>query len=313
MRLSRQRSIFSRQREYSEKDRKKMNSPAKLLGCLLAAALITGAAACRAEAENETVRIAYAKWSCATAASNVVKAVLSEKMGYDCRLVPMGAEAVWLSTASGDMDGFVCAWLPSLHQHFYAKTGSNVVDLGPNMEGTRVGLVVPDYVSVDSITGLEPNAGKFENRIVGIDPGAGIMRMTRQAVNDYGISGMELTAGSGAGMTKILGEKIKKHEWVVVTGWTPHWKFAKWDLKYLRDPKNVYGGAEAIHTVVRKGLRQDMPLVYRFLDSFRWAPEDIQLVMAMIHESGRPYESAVKWVDAHPDKVESWAGKAWQE
>lgn len=286
-----------------------MNTSAKLLSYLLVVALLVGAAAGGAAAEEKTIRIAYAKWSCATAASNVVKAVLSEKMGYDCRLVPMGAEALWLSTASKDMDGFVCAWLPSLHQHFYAKTEYNVVDLGPNMEGTRVGLVVPDYVSVDSIAGLEENAGEFKNRIVGIDPGAGIMRMTRQAMKAYGISHMELAAGSGAAMTEILGEKIKKQEWVVVTGWTPHWKFAKWDLKYLADPENVYGAAEAIHTVVRKGLKQDLPRVYRFLDNFRWTPEDIHQVMAMIEASGAPYESAVKWVQAHPDKVEGWVGE----
>ena len=242
---------------------KTMKASAKLLSYLLVASLVMTAAAGSAAADTKTVKIAYAKWSCATAASNVVKAVLAEKMNLDCRLVPMGAEALWLSTASGDMDGFVCAWLPSLHQHFYAKTEYNVVDLGPNMEGTRVGLVVPDYVFVDSIAGLEANAEKFENRIVGIDPGAGIMRMTRQAMKAYGISNMELAAGSGAAMTEILAEKIKKHEWVVVTGWTPHWKFAKWELRYLEDPKKIYGAAEAIHTVVRKDLKQDLPQIGR--------------------------------------------------
>ena len=309
MRFSLQPAFFSGSAHAAKGIGKTMKASAKLLSYLLVAVLVAGSAAGRASAEENTVRIAYAKWSCATAASHVVKAVLTEKMGYDCRLAPMGAEALWLSTASGDMDGFVCAWLPSLHQHFYAKTEYNVVDLGPNMEGTRVGLVVPDYVFVDSIAGLEANAEKFENRIVGIDPGAGIMRMTRQAMKAYGISNMELAAGSGAAMTEILAEKIKKHEWVVVTGWTPHWKFAKWELRYLEDPKKIYGAAEAIHTVVRKDLKQDLPRVYRFLDNFRWTPGDIHQVMAMIHESGAPYESAVKWVQAHPDKVAGWVGE----
>ena len=35
--------------------------------------------------------------------------------------------------------------------------------------------------------------------------------------------------------------------------------FARFDLKYLDDPENVYGGAEQIHTVVRQDLEDDMP------------------------------------------------------
>ncbi len=257
-------------------------------------------------AEDKAVRIAYAQWSCATAASNVVKAVLQEKMGYDCQLVPMGAESMWLATASGDVDGFVCAWLPSLHQCFYGKVEDNVVDLGPNLVGTKVGLVVPDYVPVDSIARLDAHAEQFKGQIIGVDPGAGIMRLTEEAINAYQMEGMELISGSGAFMTKVLGEKIKAREWVVVTGWTPHWKFARWDLKYLEDPKGVYNGSEAIHTMVRKGLKEEIPRLYQFLDNFYWEPEAIHQVMDMIQRSGRPYQSAVQWVHQHPDSVEAW-------
>ncbi|MFO8032495.1 MAG: glycine betaine ABC transporter substrate-binding protein [Desulfohalobiaceae bacterium] len=257
-------------------------------------------------AEDKTARIAYVEWSCATAASNVVKAVLQEKMDYDCKLLPMRAEDVWLSTASKDADGFVCAWLPSLHQHYYGKAGYNVLDLGPNLEGTKVGLVVPEYVDIDTIAHLKTHAQKFNNRIIGIDPGAGIMKLTQEAMQEYQMQDLELISGSGAEMTRTLEEKIKNQEWVVVTGWTPHWKFAKWDLKYLQDPQNVYGGPEAIHTVVREDLKQDKPNLYSFLDNFSWSPEDIQQVMEMIQRSGEPYQSAVNWVKQNPDQVEAW-------
>src|SRR6056297_2310633 len=226
-----------------------------MICCIIAEALMIWSVSVSTAAEDKAVRIAYAQWSCATAASNVVKAVLQEKMGYDCQLVPMGAEAMWLSTASGDVDGFVCAWLPSLHQHYYGKVEDNVVDLGPNLTGTKVGLVVPDYVPLDSIARLEAHSARFNGEIIGVDPGAGIMGLTREAIKVYDMGHMELVQGSGAAMTRILADKIEKQEWVVVTGWTPHWKFARWDLKYLSDPENVYGGQESIHTVVRKGLK----------------------------------------------------------
>ncbi len=35
--------------------------------------------------------------------------------------------------------------------------------------------------------------------------------------------------------------------------------FNKYDLKYLKDPKKAYGDKEEIHTIARKGLKQDDP------------------------------------------------------
>ncbi|MFO8048674.1 MAG: glycine betaine ABC transporter substrate-binding protein [Desulfosudaceae bacterium] len=284
----------------------KTKTSVKIWCCLLSGAFLITCLAGGAGAENKTARIAYVEWSCATAASHVVKAVLEERMGYDCELTAMNAEAIWLSTASGDVDGFVCAWLPSLHRYFYGKVEYNVIDLGPNLKGTKVGLVVPDYVTIDSIDQLSARADKFDHRVTGIDPDAGIMRLTRKALKDYPIKDMELISGSGASMTETLAEKIKNREWVVVTGWTPHWKFARWDLKYLEDPENVYGGSESIHTMARKNLQEDKPDLFEFLDNFFWQTEDIHQVMEMIRKSGQPHESAVKWINQHPDKVDAW-------
>lgn len=257
-------------------------------------------------AKEKNAEIAYVEWSSATAASNVVKAVLQEKMGYDCTLRSVTAPVLWQAAACGNIDGFVCAWLPSLHRNYYAKAGDNVVDLGPNLEGTKVGLVVPDYVKIDSVAQINEHAKKFGGRIIGIDPGAGIMSAAQDAIKIYELEGMALSPGSGALMTSILGDKIKKKQWVVVTGWTPHWKFARWDLKYLKDPKNVFDGSEAIHTVVRKNLGKEKPELLELLDNFYWDARDINEVMSVIQENGDPYKSAVKWINKHPEKVKSW-------
>lgn len=286
-----------------------MKTSGHFLSCILVGAVMIICLAGSAAAGKKNARIGYVQWSCATAASNVVKAVLQEKMGYECKLEPMSAQNIWLSTASKNIDGFVCAWLPSLHQHLYAKTGYNVRDLGPNLTGTKVGLVVPEYVSIDSIAQVKEQAEKFNNRIIGIDPDAGIMRLTKQAIKDYQMEYMELVSGSGLSMTRTLEKKINNQEWVIVTGWTPHWKFAKWDLKYLKDPKGTYGGSESIHTMVRIGLKEDDPRLYRFLDNFKWRPDDIQEVMEMIRTSGRPYQSAVAWINEHPEQVQAWIPK----
>jgi glycine betaine/proline transport system substrate-binding protein len=259
-----------------------------------------------ASADKDQVELAYVEWSSEVASTNVVKAVLQEEMGYACEITPVSAAAMWQAVASGDVDGFVSAWLPTTQSHYLEKTKEEIVDLGPNLEGTKIGLVVPEYVEIDSISELKGNADKFDHKVIGIDPGAGIMSKTEKVMQEYKLDNMELMEGSGATMTAVLQERIKDDKWVVVTGWTPHWKFAKWDLKYLDDPKNVYGGEEYIGTIVRQGLEKDMPKVYEFLDNFYWTPEDMSQVMVWIQEGMQPYNAANKWIEENPEKVQSW-------
>lgn len=150
------------------------------------------------------------------------------------------------------------------------------------------------------------NAGGGGNgKIVGIEPGAGIMKATEQAIEEYGLE-FELQDSSSAAMAAALKNAIDNNEWIVVTGWTPHWKFAKWDLKYLDDPKGVYGGEEHIATIVRQGLKEDMPVVYQMLDNFYWEPADMESVMVDIEEGMTPDEAAQKWIEENQDKVQQW-------
>ncbi|ODC03408.1 glycine/betaine ABC transporter substrate-binding protein [Terasakiispira papahanaumokuakeensis] len=281
----------------------------QLLSAVCATAVLAGTGpAMAADHDKGDIKLAYVEWSSEVASTNVVKALLEEQ-GYDVTITPVSAAAMWQSVAVADYDGFTAAWLPSTHEDYLAKTKDDIVDLGANLEGTKLGLVVPDYVDVDSIEDLKDSdvAGEFNRRITGIDPGAGLMRLTEKAVDEYGLRRMRLIEGSGATMTAALASAIKAHEPIVVTGWTPHWMFARWDLKYLDDPKNVYGDAEEIHTIVRKGLKDDMPEAYRILDNFYWTPEEMAEVMVMNQVDGSdPYENAQKWLADHPERVKEW-------
>ena len=278
----------------------------KLSYIVLTAIFLILMAAPGAFAGKGKVELAYVEWSCATASINVVKAVLQEKMGYEVEITPVSAAAMYQAIATGDIDGMTTAWLPITHAHYMEKMKGKVVDLGTNCKGAGVGLVVPTYVTIDSIAEMNDYADKFNGQITGIDPGAGIMSMTEKAIKEYKLDKLELMEGTGAIMTAVLKDKIKNKEWVVVTGWTPHWKFARWDLKYLEDPNGIYGGAEEIRTVVRNGLDKDMPEVYAFLDSFNWTLADIGQIMGWNADGADPYESAKKWINENPEKVEAW-------
>jgi glycine betaine/proline transport system substrate-binding protein len=149
---------------------------------------------------------------------------------------------------------------------------------------------------------------QMEYTITGIEPGAGITKATENAVDKYeNLSNWEFNISSTAAMTTALGEAIENKEPIVITGWTPHWTFAKYDLKYLKDPKGVYGDVEIIATLARKGLKEDMPIAYEILDRFHWEPADMEKVMLATQEDGVEFKDAAKdWIEANSDKVAKW-------
>lgn len=255
-----------------------------------------------AEASKE-IELAYVEWDTEIASTNVVAKVL-EDQGFDVTVTPIDNAIMWESVATSETDGMVAAWLPGTHGELYAEYKDQLVDLGANLEGAAIGLVVPTYMDVDSIADLDSQA---DSTITGIEPGAGVVAATETAVGEYeNLSDWEVQTSSSGAMATALGAAIENEEDIIVTGWSPHWKFQKYDLKYLEDPKGVFGEAEHINTMVRKGLEEDMPNAYKILDQFQWEPADLEKIMIEIQNGADAEEAAATWVENNPDKVAEW-------
>ncbi|HLR65765.1 glycine betaine ABC transporter substrate-binding protein [Virgibacillus alimentarius] len=152
---------------------------------------------------------------------------------------------------------------------------------------------------------------ELDYAITGIEPGAGVFKASERAVEEYeNLEGWEVKASSSGAMATALGEAINNEEPIIVTGWTPHWKFAKYDMHYLDDPKEVYGGEETINTMVRKGLKDDVPGAYKVLDQFSWKTEDMEKVMLDITDGAEPEKAAADWVKENEDMVSEWTDGA---
>lgn len=277
---------------------------------LLMAFAVVSVAGCgssgqQADKEKKQVKLLYVQWACASAETHVMKAILEDKMGYEAEIMDVTAAAMYEGLANKKADAIFTAWLPLTHGEYMKQVKGQVEDLGPSMEGAKIGLVVPDYVTIDSIEEMNSVKDKFDGKIIGIDSGAGIMNATNEALKDYNLD-YELVEGSEGTMIASLKQAIDNNKWVVVTGWTPHWKFARWDLKYLDDPKKDYGEAETINTIVRKGLKEDMPDAYTLFDNFAWSPEDLASAMGLAEEMGNSEDAAREWIKQNPELVNSW-------
>ncbi|SFS70897.1 ABC transporter permease/substrate binding protein [Marininema halotolerans] len=255
-------------------------------------------------ASKKTITLAYVNWESEVASTNVVKTVL-EGEGYQVEMKQVEAGPMWSGVATGSADAMVAAWLPLTHKDFYNRYKDQVDDLGPNLKGTRIGLVVPKYVKANTIDELKKDKSQFENQIIGIDAGAGIMQASEKAIKDYQLD-MKLVEGSDAAMTASLKKAIDAKKPIVITGWVPHWMFKEYDLKFLEDPKKIYGGKENINTITSKDLKGKDPQAYKILDQFNWSADDMQQVMLEIHNGKMPEDAAADWVKEHPEKVKEW-------
>lgn len=255
------------------------------------------------KATGQRVNLGYVEWDSEVASTNVLAESLRQH-GYHVTMTPLDSAVLWQSVAKGQIDASVSAWLPYTNKVLYNKFKNDVDMLGPNLRGAKTGLVVPDYMAANSIADLSNQADKT---ITGIEPGAGEMASAQKTLDSYdNLKGWQLQGSSSGAMAIALDKAYKAKKDIVVTGWSPHWMFSKYHLKYLADPKETMGKGENIQTFTRKGLKQDNPKLGKVLDKFHWTKDDMESVMLAIQNGKSPKAAAADWLKSHKKLADSW-------
>ncbi|HPT74044.1 MAG TPA: glycine betaine ABC transporter substrate-binding protein, partial [Methanomassiliicoccaceae archaeon] len=196
------------------------------------------------DAGEDELRFGYVTWDGEVASTNVLTLIL-EEAGYKVEMVPVDAGPLYQGLSQGTLDFTTSAWLPITHASYIDKYGDKIDRVGVNLEDCKIGMAVPKYVydaGVQSIADLREHVSEFDGRIVGIEPGAGVVMATERAIEEYGLDGYTLQTSSSAGMLAELKSAYGKGEWIAVTLWSPHWAFSEWEMEYLEDPEECYGG-----------------------------------------------------------------------
>ena len=275
-----------------------------LLGGVLAASMGL------ATAQADDIQIGWTAWSDAEFVTKLAERVIEDEMGYSVELIQTDIAPQYQGLASGDIDMMLMAWLPGTHADYMDRVGQDVVNLGPLYGNARLGWVVPDYVPEDELGSIEDLKkdsvrDQLNGRITGIDPGAGLTRLSEEAIETYGLDGYNLQISSGAGMTSALDRAIRRDEWIVVTGWSPHWKFGAYDLRYLEDPEGALGGFERIHALAREGFAEEYHDVAMMISRMHLDLEVLE--DAMFYAQENSYAEAVdRFIEDNPKYVQYW-------
>ncbi len=277
----------------------------QIAGLLLAAGLTLGGAAQAAD----KIKIGWTAWSDAEFVTKLAAKILQEQLGYEVELLQTDIAPQYQGISTGDIDVMLMSWQPTTHEDYVKKVGDKAFDLGLLYSDAKLGWVVPAYVPQDQVKTIEDlNKPEVQERldgtITGIDPGAGLMRLSTQAIDDYGLD-YALQISSGAGMTAALERAVRRNEWIVVTGWSPHWMFGKYDLRYLEDPKGVLGKAERVHAYARTGFYQDHIKAASFLSRMQIPIGQLEAFMFQAQETS--YAEAVDaYVEQNTDRINYW-------
>lgn len=262
---------------------------------------VDGCAQKPAGEENREVKMVYTDWSESVAITHLAAVLLEEKMDYRVVLKLTDVEVVYREIAEGDADIFADAWLPETHQPYMNEYPGLIETIGITYPEARTGFVVPEYSPFETIADLET----YQHPVIGIDEGAGIMQKAKLAFQKYALPN-ELLNLSEDEMVRHLEDSVKRRKNIVITGWEPHWIFARYDLRFLDDPDNIFGEKETIYTISRKGMEEDHPRAVRFFERMQLTERQLNSLVYHVRLSEDPRQGAKNWVDENEYIVNQW-------
>ena len=158
---------------------------------------------------------------------------------------------------------------------------------------------------MNSIEDLSGHAADLQDRIVGIEPGAGLTKTTKDdVIPAYGLdSNFKLVTSSTTAMLTELKKATTAKQPIVVTLWKPFWANQAFPVKALEDPKGAFGEPEGLHVVANKEYAAANPKVAAMLSKFKLTDEQygsLEDTVVNKFPKGQEEEAARAWLKANP-------------
>jgi glycine betaine/proline transport system substrate-binding protein len=278
---------------------------AAILALVMGAFTLTG---CDGFGQNRGLLLANIGWDENVAVSSLTKVLLEDELGYERVDINTSddLDATYRDVASGELDAFQDVWLPN-QRALLDQVAEEVEHLDPWFLGeTKQGMAVPAYMDVRSIQQLN---GTDAQLIYGIEPSSVMNQMVGgEVIPDYGLK-QKFVEGPTAGMLAEVGRLYAFREDFVFLAWSPHWMNQKYDIRYLKDPKDAMGPTNdpaECSTIVRGDLREEDPKAYAFMNALELTEKQINTLELEINKEDDPLTGARRWVSENREVVRPW-------
>lgn len=263
------------------------------------------------DGDKGTITIGYiSSWSDSLSTAFLLEDQLG-KLGYDPEMKSMSEAAIlYAGVANGDIDVYPSAWPERTHKQYMDEYGDKIEDISTYYDKAQNTIVVPSYSDIDSIDELKDNAEKFDNKIIGIEPGAGLTAVTKDSMMPaYGLDeDFELVTSSTPAMLTELSKAIDAKEDIVVTLWRPFWANNTYDVKDLEDPKNAMGDPEKMHFLGTDGFSDDFPEASDLIKGIKLDDKtygELENLIVNEYDEGQEGEAVDQWIKDNPKAFDS--------
>ena len=271
---------------------------------VLAGAVALGLAA-PAMAQDKVIKMGTMAWEDLTPISGITKKVLEDK-GYTVEVTPFSEWGIaYAALAKGDVQ-ILASQTDYVAQDYWQRNKNRLEKISPVSHGLFDGIAVPAYVDIDSLDQLNDRADAFGGKIIGIEPGAGIMRETGDAIDAYGLK-LQLVEGSTAAMTAALKSAVDRKEPIAVTLWEPSWMAQKFDIKFLKDPKGAFPPPQSYYWIGQKGFSEENPEAREAIASVFVPKEEITAINGAVNDGKTMDQAIADWIAAHGDLIGRWS------
>lgn len=270
----------------------------------ICAVAVAGVMCLPVHAEEKTITMGTMTWEDLTPITGITKKVL-EDAGYSVKVVEFSEWGIaYAALSKGDVQ-VLASQTDYAANDYWNKNKNKIEKLSPVSFGLYQGLAVPSYVDIDTIDQLNASAEKFGNKIIGIEPGSGLMNDATNVVKAYDLK-LKLVEGSTTAMTAALKSAVDRKEPVVVTVWDPSWMTKKFDLKFLKDPKAIFPPLQGYYWIGHKGFAESYPRARELMASVYVPITDITAMNAEVKD-GKTMDEAIKgWTDSHGELLKRW-------
>ena len=276
-------------------------------------------------------------WAGSTANVYIAKAVLEDELGCEVEVTKIAEIPVFQAMADGKVDAVLEDWQHVDEYEKYIEKAGTVVDGGPlGVEG-HIGWFIPQYLmdehpEFETWEGLKGQEDLFktaesgdQGMFLGGDPS--YVQKDKELIEALDLDLKHVTAGAEPAQVARWSQLYKQKKPVLFYWYTPQFYNQEYDLAEVKLPERTpdckddakAGGdveqykcaydVTVIQKLFSKKFAESGSPAYDVLKRMQLTNDDQEAVAkAIAGDKEDPEKAAQDWIDANPDKVQSWLG-----